>query len=76
MAKKHLRIRGPLCLVDQLGELYRSIGFTSDAAHPMPSFLLLGTEARTARPVSSQEVWVGRALFAGCLYLFCWSSRL
>ncbi len=32
----------------QFGSKYRSVGFTSDASHPMPGFLLLDTQLRTA----------------------------
>jgi hypothetical protein len=47
--EEHLRIReGRYTLSTQFGELYRSIGFTDDATHPMPGFLLLGTEVRAA----------------------------
>jgi hypothetical protein len=47
--KKHLRIReGRYGLSTQFGEHYCSIDFTDDATHPMPGFLVLGTEVRTA----------------------------
>ena len=47
--EKHLRIReGRYALSTQFGEHFRSIGFTDDATHPMPGFLLLGTKVRTA----------------------------
>lgn len=46
---KHLRIReGRYNLSTQFGQKYRSVGFTDDEEHPMPGFLVLGTEARTA----------------------------
>jgi len=45
---EHLRIReGRYALSTQFSDLYRSVGFTDDATHPMPGFLLLGTEVRT-----------------------------
>jgi hypothetical protein len=44
----HLRIHeGRYALSTQFGTLYRSVGFTNDATHPLPGFLLLGTEVRT-----------------------------
>ena len=44
----HLRIHeGRYALSTQFGELYRSVGYTNDATHPMPGFLVLGTSART-----------------------------
>jgi hypothetical protein len=44
-----VRIReGRYALSTQFGDHYRSVGFTNDATHPMPGFLLLGTEDRTA----------------------------
>jgi hypothetical protein len=47
--QEHLRIReGRYALSTQFGNHFRSVGFTSDATHPMPGFLLLGTEVRTA----------------------------
>ena len=47
--QEHLRIReGRYALSTQFGELYRSVGFTADDTHPMPGFLLLGTQVRTA----------------------------
>src|SRR5262245_54718278 len=47
--RKHLRIReGRYALSTQFGRLYRSVGFTDDATHPMPGFLLRGTRVRTA----------------------------
>jgi len=47
--EKHLRIReGRYALSTQLGDHYRSVGFTDDDTHPMPGFLLLGTEDRSA----------------------------
>jgi hypothetical protein len=47
--KEHLRIReGRYALSTQFGDLYRSVGFTAGPTHPMPGFLLLGTEVRTA----------------------------
>jgi hypothetical protein len=47
--EEHLRIEeGRYALSTQFGELYRSVGFTGDATHPMPGFLLLGTEVRSA----------------------------
>ena len=43
-----LRIHeGRYALSTQFGELYRSVGYTNDATHPMPGFLVLGTSART-----------------------------
>jgi len=46
--KKHLRIReGRYALSTQFGKLYRSVGYTNDATHPLPGFLVLGTSART-----------------------------
>jgi hypothetical protein len=44
----HLRIEeGRYALSTQFGPLYRSAGFTNDTTHPLPGFLLLGTEVRT-----------------------------
>jgi hypothetical protein len=46
---EHLRIQeGRYALSTQFGDLYRSVGFTDGPTHPMPGFLLLGTEVRTA----------------------------
>jgi hypothetical protein len=46
--KQHLRIReGRYALSTQFGKLYRSVGFTDDATHPLPGFRLLGTKVRT-----------------------------
>jgi hypothetical protein len=46
---KHLRIReGRYALSTQFGPNYRSSGFTDDATCPIPGFLLLGTDARSA----------------------------
>jgi hypothetical protein len=46
--EKHRRIReGRYALSTQFGPLYRSVGFTGGETHPMPGFLLLGTQART-----------------------------
>jgi hypothetical protein len=46
--QNHLRIReGRYPLSTHFTELYRTVGFTGDATHPMPGFLLLGTEVRT-----------------------------
>jgi hypothetical protein len=46
---EHLRIReGRYALSTQFGTLYRSVGFTNDETHPLPGFLLLGTQVRTA----------------------------
>jgi hypothetical protein len=45
---EHLRIHeGRYALSTQFGPLYRSVGFTNDATHPLPGFLLLGTQVRT-----------------------------
>lgn len=45
----HLRIHeGRYALSTQFGEHYRSVGFNTTPTHPMPGFLLLGTQARTA----------------------------
>src|SRR3954447_1923603 len=45
---EHLRIHeGRYALSTQFGALYRSVGFTNDATHPLPGFLLLGTQVRT-----------------------------
>ena len=47
--KDHLRIQeGRYALSTQFGKRYRSVGFTDDATHPMPAFLVLGTQVRTA----------------------------
>ena len=47
--RNRLRIReGRYALSTQFGRLYRSDGFTSDERHPLPGFLLLGTQVRTA----------------------------
>jgi len=47
--KKHLRIReGRYALSTQFGKQYRSSGFTGNATHPMPGFLLLATGNRSA----------------------------
>jgi hypothetical protein len=47
--QEHLRVReGRYALSTQFGEHFRSAGFTGSAAHPMPGFLLLGTQVRTA----------------------------
>jgi hypothetical protein len=46
--KDKLRVReGRYALSTQFGPLYRSVGFTNDSTHPLPGFLLLGTEVRT-----------------------------
>jgi hypothetical protein len=46
--KHHLRIHeGRYALSTQFGTLYRSVGFTNDETHPLPGFLLLGTQVRT-----------------------------
>jgi hypothetical protein len=43
----HLRIQeGRYALSTQFGVHFRSVGFTGDATHPMPGFLVLGTEVR------------------------------
>jgi hypothetical protein len=45
----HLRIHeGRYALSTQFGKLYRSVGFNTTPTHPMPGFLLLGTQVRTA----------------------------
>ena len=45
----HVRIReGRYALSTQFGDNYHSVGFTDDATHPMPGFLVLGTGARSA----------------------------
>jgi hypothetical protein len=45
---KHLRIReGRYALSTQFGPHFRSVGFTDTPAHPMPAFLLRGTQVRT-----------------------------
>jgi hypothetical protein len=45
---KHLRIHeGRYALSTQFGNHFRSAGFTNSSAHPMPGFLLLGTQVRT-----------------------------
>lgn len=45
----HLRIEeGRYPLSTQFGERYRSVGFTKTTEHPLPGFLLLETEVRTA----------------------------
>jgi hypothetical protein len=47
--EEHLRIEeGRYALSTQFGDHFRSTGFTNDATHPMPGFLLLGTEVRSA----------------------------
>jgi hypothetical protein len=46
--KDKLRIReGRYALSTQFAPHFHSVGFTSDARHPMPGFLVLGTGART-----------------------------
>jgi hypothetical protein len=45
----HLRIHeGRYALSTQFGEHYRSVGFKTTPEHPMPGFLILGTQARSA----------------------------
>jgi hypothetical protein len=45
----HLRIHeGRYALSTQFGAHFRSVGFTNTSAHPMPGFLLRGTQVRTA----------------------------
>jgi hypothetical protein len=45
----HLRIhQGRYALSTQFGEHYRSAGFNTTPEHPMPGFLLLGTQVRSA----------------------------
>src|SRR5262249_38731373 len=47
--KDHLRIKeGRYPLSTQFGKRYRSIDFTKTTEHPLPGFLLLETELRTA----------------------------
>ncbi len=44
----HLRIHeGRYALSTQFGDHFHTVGFTNSAAHPMPGFLLRGTQART-----------------------------
>lgn len=46
--KNHLRIReGRYALSTQFTSNFRSVGFTDTPKHPMPGFLLLGTQVRT-----------------------------
>ena len=46
--EKHLRIReGRYALSTQFADHFHSVGFTGDAAHPMPGFRLLGTQVRS-----------------------------
>jgi hypothetical protein len=45
----HVRIHeGRYSLSTQFGEHYCTVGFTDGPTHPMPGFLLLGTEIRSA----------------------------
>jgi hypothetical protein len=45
----HLRIQeGRYALSTQFGDRYCSVDFTDDATHPIPGFLLLGTQVRSA----------------------------
>ena len=47
--RERVRIReGRYALSTQFGPLYCSSGYTDDATNPMPGFLLLGTDARSA----------------------------
>jgi hypothetical protein len=47
--QNHVRIKeGKYALSTQFGDHYRSVGFTSNATHPMPGFLIMGTGARSA----------------------------
>jgi hypothetical protein len=46
--EQHLRIEeGRYALSTQFGPHFHSVGFTGDSTHPMPGFLLLGTEVRS-----------------------------
>jgi len=46
--REHLRIEeGRYSLSTQFGSHFHSVGFTANASHPMPGFLVLGTAARS-----------------------------